>query len=360
MWESKNALNILKRMKEPVFVAVRSSATTEDLASASFAGQQESFLSVKGNTELIKNIKKCFSSLYTARATYYREKKGFHKTKALLAVIIQRMINSDKSGVIFTSNPMKMTNDIVIEAVFGLGEGIVSGKINPDQYEISRELEILDKKIADKKKALTRTSSGKIEEVRLTEERSNSQVLTESEIKRLADISLQIEKHYKKPQDIEFAIEIREIYIVQSRPITTEAKPSHALEGKVLLQGLPASPGIGTGKVKIIKNLNDLDKIKKGDILVTEMTNPDMVVTMQKSDGIITDEGGATSHAAIVSREMGIPAVVGTKTATQILQDNMIVTVDGSAGKVYEGQVLEEKKKEILPVVETTTNIKLI
>ena len=359
MWESKNALNILKRMKEPVFVAVRSSATTEDLAGASFAGQQESFLSIKGNTELIENIKKCFSSLYTARATYYREKKGFGH-KSLLAVIIQKMINSDKSGVIFTSNPMKMTNDIIIEAVFGLGEGIVSGKINPDQYEISREIEIINKKIADKKKAIVRTSSGEIEEVRLTEERSQSQVLTDSEIKRLADISLQIEKHYKKPQDIEFAIEVREIYIVQSRPITTEAKPSHALEGKILLSGMPASPGIGIGKVKIIKNLNDLDKIKKGDILVTEMTNPDMVVTMQKCDAIITDEGGATSHAAIVSREMGIPAVVGTKTATQILQDNMIVTVDGSAGKVYEGKVLEEKKKEILPVVETNTKIKLI
>ncbi len=358
---SGDALSILKVAKEPVFVAVRSSATTEDLASASFAGQQESFLAVKGNSQLIASIKKCFSSLYTPRAIYYREKRGFGHEKALLAVIVQRMINSEKSGVIFTKNPIQQDNNIVIEAVFGLGEGIVSGKINPDNYTISRELEILDKKTADKKKALVRTGSGAIEEVKLTEQKSASQVLTDSEIKRLADYGLELEKHYKKPQDIEFAIENREIYIVQTRPITTSAKSKgREIEGKVLLQGLAASPGIGTGKVKIVRSLNDLEKIKKGDILVTEMTNPDMVVTMQKCDAIVTDEGGSTSHASIVSREMGIPAVVGTKQATKLLQDGQIVTVDGGAGKVYEGKVGEEKKEEVLPVVKTRTKIKVI
>ena len=357
---SKDAMSILKKTKEPIFVAIRSSATTEDLATASFAGQQESFLSIKGNSNVLKKIKQCFSSLYTPRATYYREKRGFEHKNAAVAVVVQKMINSEKSGVMFTSNPLKLNDDVMIEAVFGLGEGIVSGRINPDQYEITRKIEIKEKKIADKKKALVRKSSGDIEEVKLTEDKSQSQVLTKSEIERLTDYGLQIEKHYKHPQDIEFAIENRHIYIVQSRPITTEAKETKALHGDVLLTGLPASPGVGTGKVKIIKNLDDLDRVLKGDILVTEMTNPDMVVTMQKSDAIITDEGGATSHAAIVSREMGIPAVVGTKQATQLLKEGMIVTVDGASGKIYEGEVGEEKKKEILPVVETKTKIKVI
>ncbi len=355
---SKNVLNILNEGKE-VFVAVRSSATTEDLASASFAGQQETLLNVRGEEELIRAIKKCFSSLYTARAIYYREKKGFEHTKALLAVVVQKMINSKKSGVMFTRNPIKDDNNILIEAVFGLGEGIVSGKINPDSYLVSRELEILDKKIGYKKKALVRNDSGKTDEIILTEEKSKEQVLTDTEIKNIADYGLQIEKHYKKPQDIEFAIDDG-IYIVQSRPITTTAKETRKVEGKVLLQGIAASPGIASGKVKIVKKMSDLDKIQKGDILVTEMTNPDMVVTMQKSDAIITDEGGSTSHAAIVSREMGIPCVVGTKQATSLLKDGQIVTVDGGSGKVYEGVVGKEEKKEILPIIKTKTKIKVI
>ncbi len=357
---SKDALNILRIAKEPVFVAVRSSATTEDLSTASFAGQQESFLAVKGNRELINIIKKCFSSLYTPRAIYYRERKGFRNAKPLLSVVVQRMINSDKSGVMFTRNPIQQDENIVIEAVFGLGEGIVSGRINPDSYLTSRDLEILEKRIADKKKALIRTSAGFIEEVKLTEQKSNQQVLTDSEIKNIADYGLQLEKHYKKPQDIEFAIENKEQYIVQTRPITTSAKKTRAIEGKILIQGQGASPGIGSGPVRIVRSLKDLEKVKKGDVLAAEMTNPDMVVAMQKCDAIITDEGGATSHAAIVSREMGIPAVVGTKKATEILQDGQMVTVDGGSGKVYEGKIGEEKKEEVLPIVETKTKIKII
>ncbi len=356
----EDVLNILKIAKELIFVAVRSSATTEDLSTASFAGQQESFLNVKGNKQLIEKIKKCFSSLYTPRAIYYREKRGFHRAKSLLTVIVQKMINSEKSGVMFTKNPIK-GEGILIEAVFGLGEGIVSGKINPDSYIVSQELEVIDKKIGDKKKALVRSSSGETEEVKLTEEKNNRQVLTDGEIKSLANYGLKIEEHYKKPQDIEFAIENKEIYIVQSRPITTTAKEkTWELKGKVLLTGLAASPGIGTGKVKIVRSMKDLEKVKKGDVLVTEMTNPDMVVTMQKSDAIITDEGGSTSHASIVSREMGIPAVVGTKNATSILKEGQVVTVDGTSGKVYEGEVGEEKKEEILPIVQTKTKIKVI
>lgn len=354
-----DALEVLKNAK-PIFVAVRSSATTEDLATASFAGQQETFLNVKENKQLITSIRKCFSSLYTPRAIYYREKRGFQHAKALLAVVVQKMINSEKSGVMFTKNPIQENDNVLIEAVFGLGEGLVSGKIKPDNYIVNRKLEILQKKIADKKKALVRSDSGSSEETKLTEEKSKQQVLTDGEIEKLADFGLQIEKYYKKPQDIEFAIENRQVYIVQSRPITTSAKKTGKVQGKILLQGLAASPGVASGKVKIVKTMQDLDKIQKGDILVTEMTNPDMVVTMQKSDAIVTDEGGATSHAAIVSREMGVPCVVGTKSATQLLQEGQIVTVDGASGKVYEGEVGQEKKKEILPIVETKTKIKVI
>ena len=355
-------LEILKS-SEPIFVAVRSSATTEDLEGASFAGQQESFLNVKGKSELLINIKKCFASLFTPRAAYYRWKKGYEHTKASLAVVIQKMIDSDKSGVIFSKDPTNRSENIILEAVFGLGEGIVSGVITPDKYVISRELEILDKKIADKKIAITRNAAGGQETVRLKEEKSKQQVLKEYEIKKLAEISLKLEHHYKKPQDIEFAIEGEDIFIVQTRAVTTIGKriEEGKIEGEVILFGLGASPGIASGKIKIIKEMSDLEQIKIGDVLVTKMTNPDMVVSMQKSVAIVTDEGGLTSHAAIVSREMGIPAVVGTREATIKLKEGEIITVDGSSGKVYKGKVSETKQKDILPVTaKTRTKIKVI
>ncbi|MEM3074633.1 MAG: phosphoenolpyruvate synthase [Candidatus Pacearchaeota archaeon] len=357
---SKNALSILKHSLEPTFVAVRSSATTEDLEDSSFAGQQETYLNVKGNKELLENVKKVFASLFTSRAIYYRKKRGFSGEKFALAVVVQKMINSDKSGVMFSKNPVKNNNNVLIEAVFGLGEGIVSGKINPDTYEVSSELEIISRKIGIKKIALTRNSNGKNVEVKLTEEKQTSQVLKDSEIKSLANFALKIEEHYKKPQDIEFAIESGEIYIVQSRPITTKIKDSEKkISGNLILEGLGASPGVRIGKVKIINSMSDLDKVEKGDILVTKMTNPDMVVTMAKANAIVTDEGGITSHAAIVSREMGIPAVVGTGNATEVLKDGQIITVDGSNGKIYSGES-EEKSVEIKPIVNTKTKIKVI
>ena len=355
-----DALRILQRSYEPVFVAVRSSATTEDLADSSFAGQQETYLNIKGNSDLIEAVKKVFASLFMARAIYYRKKRGFSAEKFALAVVVQKMIDSEKSGVIFSKNPVTEDDDIIVEAVFGLGEGIVSGKIKPDTYEVSKELNILGKNVVNKKIALTRSSSGKTEEVKLKPSISSSQVLEDHEIKRLANYAMKLEEHYKKPQDIEFAIEAGEIYIVQTRPITTQAKTStQTIKGEELLVGLGASPGIASGKVRIIHDLNELDKVQKGDILVTEMTNPDMVVTMQKSSAIVTDEGGLTSHAAIVSREMGIPAVVGTGDATTVLKEGQIVTVDGFHGKVYTGES-EGVSVEIKPVVHTKTKIKVI
>jgi pyruvate,water dikinase len=356
-----DALNILQNSQESIFVAVRSSATTEDLDDASFAGQQETYLNVKGNDDLLEKVKTVFASLFTARAIYYRKKKGFANEKFALAVVVQKMVDSDKSGVMFSSNPVKNNDHIVIEAVFGLGEGIVSGKIKPDKYELTRDLEITEKSVANKKKAMVRNSQGEVETIPLNEEKSKTQVLEEGEIKTLANHAIKIQDHYKKPQDIEFAVEAGEIFIVQSRPITTQVQesPEKEIEGTPILEGLGASPGIGSGKVKIVKDISEMDKVQEGDILVTEMTNPDMVVTMQKASGIVTNEGGLTCHAAIVSREMGIPCIVGTDTATEILKENQLITVDGFHGKVFEG-ASKEVKVEILPIVPTKTKVKVI
>ena len=246
-----------------------------------------------------------------------------------------------------------------------MGEGIVSGKIKPDNYIVDSDLssfKIIDLQIAEKKIAIVRDSSGNNTIVKLNEGKSKSQVLTNYEIKRLAQYAKQLEEHYKKPQDIEFAIEGNEIYIVQSRPITTlskEKKDSEKIEGEVLVSGLGASPGIGAGVVKIVKDLDELSKVKQGDILVTKMTDPDMVVTMQRAAGIVTDEGGLTSHAAIISREMGIPAIVGTGNSTIKLKEGQLITVDGYTGRVFEGKA-KTRVVEIKPVTKTKTRIKVI
>jgi pyruvate,water dikinase len=358
--DAPDALAIMKSAREAVFVSVRSSATAEDLGGASFAGQQETFINVKGNKELIEKIKRVFASTFTARAIYYRKKKGF-EMHVPVAAIVQKMINSDKSGVLFSKDPTEKSENVLIEAVFGQGEGIVSGRIKPDQYAVSKELEILDEKITNKKIAVVRDASGITKTIQLSEEKSKQRVLKTYEVKKLAEYALKLEEHYKKPQDIEFAIEDERIYILQTRPITTLGKKQEMqeLQGQILLQGLGASPGVSSGVVKIVKSLDDLSKIKKGDILVTEMTNPDMVVSMQKAAGIITNEGGITAHAAIVSREMGIPAVVGTENATSVLEDGQEVTVDGFNGRIYTGRT-QNKKVEILPVVDTKTKIKVL
>ena len=374
-----DVLKILK-MTEPPFVAVRSSATTEDLKTASFAGAQETFVNIKGNSALIDSVKKCWASLFTARAIYYREKKGFRQDTAFIAVIVQKMVNSDKSGVMFTINPVTNNPDeIVIEAVFGLGEGIVSGAIEPDTYVVDKTTSMIkEKKIGHKKSMFLKSSGGKTAVLQIPALKSTSQVLNNLEVRSIASYGKRIEDHYKNFQDIEFAIEAGQTYIVQTRPVTTTEKKYEKSQisekAKIIAEGFSASPGLASGVVKIVQSMEDLAKIRPGDILVTKMTNPDMVVTMQKANAIVTDEGGLTAHAAIVSREMGIPCVVGTRNASQILKDNMIVTVDGGSGKIYEGKVIsgaaitgkEEarpgiKGVEIEPItIKTRTKIKVI
>ncbi len=342
-------LEIIGTPKREIFVAVRSSATAEDLPNASFAGQQETFLNVKGSENVVNAVKNCWASLFTARAIFYRVQNNFPHEKVLIAVIVQKMIDSEKSGVAFSIHPATGNkNEIVIEAGWGLGEYIVKGVVNPDNYIVDKNTFTIKNKIVRKQeKMLTRDPlTGKNIEVDIPEQKQEKQVLDDEQIITLAKIVKKIEDHYNYPQDIEWASENNRLYIVQARPVTFFGKKEEQVKesGNVLLKGLGASPGIGSGEVVIIHSANELEKVKKGDVLVTEMTNPDMVPAMERAAAIITDEGGITSHAAIVSRELGVPCVVGTENATKVLHDGMIVTVDGGKGVVYEGEIKKEAK----------------
>ncbi len=349
-----------------VYVAVRSSATAEDLPDASFAGQQETYLNVRGEDEVVEKVKLCWSSLFTPRAIYYRVQKGFRHEDVSIAVVVQKMVNSEKSGVMFTSHPVTGEKKCIIEAVFGLGEAIVSGIVTPDTYVYDREArKLVEVRIGEKKFMIT-LQDGKTVKVELDEEKARQRVLSDDEIEQLVTLGELIEDHYGKPQDVEWAIEKGKVYIVQSRPVTTikgKVEEVSEVEGKILVKGLGASPGIATGRVKVILSEDEISKVEEGDVLVTTMTTPDMVPAMKRAAAIVTDEGGMTCHAAIVSRELGVPAVVGTKEATKVLKDGMIVTVDGEKGVVYAGRV-EEKKEEVkvayaqAPII-TATEVKV-
>lgn len=354
------------------FVAIRSSATAEDLPDASFAGQQETFLNVKSKEQVLKMIKKCWASLYTGRAIFYREKQDFDHHDVNIAVIVQKMINAEKAGVIFTSHPTTGRDEVIIESGWGLGEGVVSGSVSPDQYIARKDtLDIERKEVSTKNTMYVRDpETGETEKIEVPEDKKNLSTLSDSEIKRLVKLADRVEEHYNSPQDVEWAIKDGEVFMLQSRPITTISEDRENIEemsGEVILEGLGASPGAGTGKVRIVKTLDEIDKIIEGDILVTSMTTPDMVPAMRKASAIITEEGGMTCHAAIVSRELGTPAVVGSENACQILEDDMIVTVDGERGKVMKGDtrksVDEEKvEKEVVrkrPREITATDIKV-
>ncbi len=359
-----------------VFVAVRSSATAEDLPGASFAGQQETYLNVKGDKELNQKTVKCWSSLFTPRAIYYRTQKGFKHEQVLISVGVQKMVDAKAAGVTFTINPVTgEQNQIVIEANWGLGESVVSGAVTPDNYVVNKKtLKIIDQKIA--KKAIEYVpdpKTGKTIQANVPSERQQQPCLTEKEIVKLAELANRIEEHYGQPQDIEWAIDRdlpfpENILIVQSRPetvwslekaapkIEAPKPPTRPAEWKVVAKGIAAGKrDIGVGTAKLVLTPEDASKlIEKGDILVTTMTNPDYVPFMRIAGAIVTDKGGVTCHAAIVSRELGIPCIVGTENATKTMTTGEEYTVDARSGVVYEG-VVEQMRPTPTPVAAAPT-----
>ncbi len=342
-------------------VAVRSSATAEDLPDASFAGQQATYLNISGDTDVVKAVQKCWASLFEARAIFYRVQKGFDHFKVGIAVPVQMMVQSEVSGVMFTINPIN--NDpftIVVESVWGLGEMIVQGSATPDHFEIDREKWVILKKEISTQKVMLSKEKGITKQMRVPESKIDKQKVGDDIILKVAKLGQRLQDHYEKPQDVEWAYEDDKLYIVQTRPITTvsaiEASGTIGeianIEGgtpKAVLKGSPASPGIITGKVVIIRDPKDNDKILKGDILVAPMTTPDFVPAMKRAAAIVTDRGGQTSHAAIVSRELGVPCVVGTGNATTKLKNGDIITVDAQKGEVYMGELKVKRTALKLP-----------
>lgn len=362
-------------------VAVRSSATAEDLPDASFAGQQETYLNITGEKELLLACKKCFASLFTDRAISYREAKGFDHLKIALSIGVQKMVRSDKagSGVLFTIDTETGFKDVVvINASWGLGENVVQGTVTPDEYIVFKPLldkkgiiPIVEKSLGDKelKMIYSNGKGGSTKNIKTPPRERKSFVLSDAEILQLAQWGVIIEKHYKTPMDIEWAKDgaTQKLFIVQARPETVQAhKTTGSLKtytlkgkGKKLVEGLAIGEAIVAAKAQVIKNVSEIDKFEPGSILVTETTSPDWVPIMKRAAGIITDFGGRTSHAAIVSRELGIPAVVGTANATKVLKSGQMITLssaEGSRGYIYEGKLPYEEKEidlEKVPKVKT-------
>ncbi|SNZ13359.1 phosphoenolpyruvate synthase [Natronoarchaeum philippinense] len=376
------------------FVAVRSSATAEDLPDASFAGQQETFLNVTGE-DLLDRVRECWASLFTQRAIYYRQKQGFDHSVVDIAVVVQRMVDAERSGVMFTSHPSTGDPRMIVEAAWGLGEAVVSGSVSPDNYIVDRQngsveqVTVADKKVMHEKDAET----GETVERPVPEDRREERVLTDEHLSALIELGEAVEEHYGTPQDVEWAMVEGEIHMLQSRPITTiddaggadDSAPASALDdmsldgkqdsaadggavteqsggddatGEHLLSGLGSSPGTVSGAVRLVGKLDELDKVGEGDVIVTEMTTPDMVPAMKRAAGIVTDEGGMTSHAAIVSRELGVPAVVGTGGATTALDDGQVVTIDGEKGTVVEGRETTSEEPEPVEDARPSTPVK--
>lgn len=361
----------IKKIGNLPYVAVRSSATAEDLPGASFAGQQETYLNIQGETHLIQKIKECYASLFTQRAIYYRHQQGFDHFKVGLAAVVQRMVQSDRSGIAFSIDPVtNEKNKIVIEAIFGLGEFIVQGRVTPDHYEIDKRSFVITQKVHKYQSEKYEKSGRGNRVVKLSKKAGSAPKLTDTEITEIALLVTQIEKHYFFPQDIEWAIEGSRVYIVQSRPITTigqdkkgaptdadaSADLSATNRSQPILTGDPAAPGIGVGEVVIIQSPREIERVVRGSVLVAPQTNPDYVPAMKKASAIVTERGGRTSHAAIVSRELGIPAVVGATGALKVLKHEKIISVNGATGEIYRGSILssfkkkEQDSKEITPI----------
>ncbi len=372
-----------KYQVQNVDVAVRSSATAEDLPSASFAGQQETYLNISGSDELLAACRKCFASLFTDRAISYREKQGFDHMKVALSVGVQKMVRSDKAGagVMFSlDTETGFPNVVIINAAWGLGENVVKGQITPDQYDVFKPLlnmgnlnPIIGKTLGSKSLKMIYSSEGNTKNIDTPPDEQNRFVLSDPEILQLARWAVDIEEHYQKPMDMEWAKdgESGELYIVQARPETVHSQKevgqmkTYILKqkGKPLVTGLSIGEAIATGKACVVHDPKHVDHFQPGDILITEMTDPDWVPLIQKASAIVTDSGGRTSHAAIISREYGIPAIIGTGNATRTLKNGQDITVscaEGDEGFVYGGILAYETKDLSLDQVpETKTRVML-
>ncbi len=342
-------LDAYDRLDRAEFVAVRSSAAAEDSPEASFAGMNETFTNVTGAQELLDRIRDCWASLYGERVVAYRARNGIEDEPAI-AVVVQRMVDAERSGVTFTVAPQGDGSKLIIEAAFGLGESVVSGEVQPDNYTVARPREgddapeVVTVHVGEKRYRLVRGPEGGNEREELSDEERSRRVLSDDEVVRLARTALGVERHYGTPQDIEWAMEGDEVFLLQSRPITTlggpEEEPDELREATVLCEGLGASTGFAAGEVKVLDSPDEGDRFDDGDVLVAEMTAPDWVPIMSRAAAFVTDSGGMTSHAAIVGREMGVPCIVGAGDATELLEEGRTVTVDGADGKVYDGDLV--------------------
>ncbi len=334
-------LEAYRRMGSDAVVAVRSSATGEDGADASFAGMNATFTNISGESELIDAVQRCWASLFGPRVVAYRASRGFSADPAM-AVVVQLMIASERSGVAFTADPTTDATDrVVVEAAFGQGEVVVSGSVEPDTYVVAKEGgQILSRRIGLKSFKIVRGPDGKDQTVDLDDAEAEAQVLNDDEVREIADIAIRSERHAGSPQDTEWAIADGKTWIVQTRPITTLSRAGGpaAEQHEVLVQGLPAVPGAASGTVRVLGDVKDGARLKDGEVLVAQMTNPDWLPTMRRAVALVTDTGGMTCHAAIVARELGVPCIVGARTATKDLTDGMVVTVDGTHGRVLAGR----------------------
>jgi pyruvate, water dikinase len=325
----------LARLGADAPVAVRSSATSEDTASTSFAGMHETFTHVMGRAAVIEKVRACWASAYGQRVLAYRKAQGMTEEPAI-AVVIQKMVSSARSGVLFTADPASGdTTRIIVEGAFGLGEVVVGGQVEPDTYTLSKEGPcLLEARVGRKSFKIVRGPDGADARVELKDREATRRVLSDDEAVELARLALTVEQHYGAPQDIEWAEAEGKWYLVQTRPITTLGAAGH---GELLVSGLGASPGSGHGNVRVLRSPEEGSQLKNGEVLVAPMTSPDWVPTIRRASALVTDSGGVTCHAAIVSRELRIPCVVGTRTATQLLRTGELVTVDGSKGRVTAG-----------------------
>ena len=323
-------------------VAVRSSATAEDTEAASFAGMNETYLNVRGADAVVEAVRRCWASLFGARTVFYRAKRGFGQAEMDIAVVVQRQLEVDRAGVMFTIDPSTGAHDrLVIEGAFGLGEAVVSGRVSPDRYVVDKTtLTVRAREIHPKTAAIESREEGGTAVREVGGGEAMRPTLTDDEARSLAELGIRVERHYGAPQDTEWAIDRDgKTWMLQSRPVTAvgrEVEPTEA-EGASLLRGLGAAPGMASGPVSLLAALADAGKFSDGAVLVTRMTAPDWVPLMRRASAIVTDSGGMTCHAAIVSRELGIPCVVGTQDATKTLRNGEVVTVDATRGLVLEG-----------------------